>query len=223
MNIRKNVFIQHSCMYTREGIKLTLANLTCNNLDIKVIAAKSCLDSNAYRSLYNKNVDVFILGLQDTGDSHGAILNFILEWLPLRYPEAKVVVITQTRSIGQLKNYLLGLDNVAAVLDDSIEISELQIHLQHIMMNSPRLGTIKKPVNLLTHQEIRVLGQLLKGVPVLKIAGTLRINQKTVSAHKRTAMNKLGISSLHGLIRCQVNLSMISNLLSLEDPVKDYN
>ncbi|MFC0226136.1 helix-turn-helix transcriptional regulator [Serratia aquatilis] len=219
MNIRKSAFIQHSCMYTREGIKLTLANLIDNNIDVKVVADESYLETKAFRLLYNKSVDVFILGLQGTGDSHGSILDFILQWLPMHYPEAKVVVMTQTRSIGQLKNYLLGLENVAAVLDDSIEISELQTHLQHIMMNSPQVGTIKKPVTPLTHQEIKVLGHLLKGVPVLKIASTLRINQKTVSAHKRAAMNKLGISSLHGLIRCQVNLSMMSDLLTLDKTV----
>lgn len=219
MSIRKNVFIQHPCMYTREGIKLTLANLSCNDINVKVIAENSYLDVQTYRSLYNKDVDIFILGLQGTGDSHGCILDFILQWLPVNYPEAKVIVMTQTRSIGQLNDYLLGLGNVSAVLDNAIDISELRMHLQHIMVNSPQPTDTKKLVSPLTYQEVRVLGHLLKGMPVLKIANALQINQKTVSAHKRAAMSKLGVSSLHGLIRCQVNLTMISDLLTHDNKI----
>ncbi|PVZ84695.1 hypothetical protein C9426_22130 [Serratia sp. S1B] len=211
MSIRKNIFIQHTCMYTREGIKSILSSLSCDDVDISVIAEKKHLEISDYLSLPNTDVDVFILGLQNTYDSYGNTLDFIIKWLPLHYPQAHVIIMAQTLIIGQLKDYLSGLDNVAAVLDNAIPINELSRHLQNVIFNSPDIKPKSKPTTPLTYQEIKVLKYLLKGMPTLKVARALQINQKTVSAHKRAAMKKLGISSLHGLVQCQVNLNMMDN------------
>lgn len=198
-------------MYTREGVKSTLSSLSCKNIDIRIIAERKNLEISDYLSLSNTDVDIFILGLQNNYDSYGNALDFIIKWLPLYYPKAKVIIMAQTLIIGQLKNYLSGLGNVSAVLDNAVTINELNHYLQDAILNLPDVQQKSKPTIPLTHQEIKVLKYLLKGIPTLKVAKALEIHPKTVSAHKRAAMNKLGISSLHGLISCQVNLNMMDN------------
>ncbi|WP_160165605.1 LuxR C-terminal-related transcriptional regulator [Serratia sp. DD3] len=214
MSIRKNLFIQHACMYTREGIKSTLSRLSCGNIDLTVIAEKKYLEISDYLALPGTDVDVFILGLQNTYDSYGNTLDFIIKWLPLHYPQAKVIIMAQTLILGRLKDYLSGLNNVSAVLDNAITINELSHYLQDTILNLPDVRQKSKSTTPLTHQEIKVLKYLLKGMPTLQVARTMQIHPKTVSAHKRAAMIKLGITSLHSLIQCQVNLNMMDNLLT---------
>lgn len=214
MKNEKVIYLQHACAYTREGIGFILKELS-SDLCVKLISDTDHAHANNYY-LKKEQVDFFILGLQ--GDNnHGGILNFVIKWLPMHYPHAKVIIMAQTYSIGTLKDYLLGLGNVSAVLDSAIKIQELRDYLRTIVTNAQDIEPRKKQAMPLTHQEIRVLENLLKGMPVLKVASALRIDQKTVSRHKRAALNKIGISSLHGLMKCGNNTHVMNGLLRGED------
>lgn len=216
---KEQVFsLQHACSYTREGIKLLLKELS-NGSHVKLIDVYEDLQSSRVRPLHDKEVDFFVLGLQGNSENHGGMLDFIIRWLPMQFPQAKVVIMAQTHSFGRLKDYLLGLGNVSAVLDNSIALADLRQHLQNIISNTVNTTVSKKPVSLLTRQEISVLGHLLQGTPVLTVADILQINPKTVSTHKRAALNKLGISSLHGLMKCGNNTHIMGELLSKK---RDY-
>ncbi|MFC0226145.1 helix-turn-helix transcriptional regulator [Serratia aquatilis] len=208
----KSFYLQHACAYTREGIDFILRELS-NDLGLKISSDSVDLQSRAYHLWQNKDVDFFILGLQGNGYSYGTILDIIINQLPLYHPQAKVVIMAQANSIGRLKHYLSGLRNVITVLDYAISIEDLRKYLQALVTDSLEIAPRKQQATPLTYQEIKVLRHLLKGMPVLKVARTLEINQKTVSGHKRSALNKLGIPSLHGLMKCGNDTHMMNELL----------
>ncbi|WP_337264249.1 MULTISPECIES: helix-turn-helix transcriptional regulator [unclassified Serratia (in: enterobacteria)] len=215
MKTEKTIYLQHTCAYTRVGIDFILKELS-NNLCVNLISNTNYAYANNDYDLQRQHADFFILGLQGNSN-HGEVLNFVIKWLPMHCPQAKVIIMAQTHSIGTLKDYLLGLGNVVAVLDSAIKTEELRESLRTIIINAQDIEPRKKQAMPLTHQEIRVLENLLKGIPVLKVARALRIDQKTVSRHKRAALNKLGISSLHGLMKCGNNTHMMNGLLRGED------
>lgn len=124
--------------------------------------------------------------------------------------------MTQYDSIGMLKDYLLGLGNVSAVLDSKIEIQELRQSLQAIFTGSLDSKAKRKQTMLLTNQEVKVLKHLLQGMPVFKVARMLQIHCKTVSSHKRAALNKLEVTSLYALMKYGNNTHMVSGLLRRE-------
>lgn len=214
MNKKVSFFLKNSCKYTQEGIKALLID-SYSDLDYNITTHPFGIGN--HNTLINNDVNIFILGLQGYSDSHIGILEFIMRWLPICCPEARVVVMANTHLIGTLKNYLLGIKNVYAVLDNAIELHDFRIRLQSVIMGSQDVPLIKSTTVPLTHQEINVLKYLLTGMPVLMVADVLHINQKTVSSHKRSALNKLGINSLHGLIKCGNNTHLINELFRNEN------
>lgn len=210
MNKRISIFLQNPCKYTQEGIKFLLNESHC---DLEYNITTHPLEIGAHNTLRKNDVNIFILGLQGYSDNHFGILEFIMKWLPLVCPEARVIIMANTHSIGILKNYLLGLRNVYAVLDHAVSLQDFRIHLQNVIIGS-RGVTPRKPTAIqLTHRELNVLKYLLKGMPILMVADALHIHYKTVSSHKRSALNKLEINSLHGLMKCGNSTHMMNNLL----------
>lgn len=194
-----NIALQHSCMFTREGIKSLLADLG-SGYPVNIVTEAGYLEINTYRILKTTGIDIFILGMQSAENNPSKILSFIIEWLPVFFPEAKVVIMTPVRSLGWLKDYLLGLSNVYSVLDSAASLQELRAQLKDILLFRQDAMPYRSRAIPLTHQELNVLGFLLKGTSALEIAQELRIHYKTVSNHKRSALHKLGIRSLHTLL-----------------------
>ncbi|MFN3071822.1 LuxR C-terminal-related transcriptional regulator [Serratia sp. J2] len=214
MRERTNIFLQHTCSYTREGIKSLLAELediTPTNL----IAEEKKLQPSLNRLMHKPDADIFILGLQSNGNNASEILSFIIKTVASFFPKARVIIMTELNSLGKLKDYLLGLNNVYAVLDNGITLKEMHLRLTEILTlpKSVQPCPFQSPVTPLTHQELSVLGFLLKGKSANEVAYKLRIHCKTVSSHKQSALHKLGIHSLHGLLTSGNNREMMYQLL----------
>lgn len=209
-----NIFLRHTCSYTREGIKSLLAEFG-GIPPINIIAEEKQLQPSLCRLVYNQKVDVFILGLQSNINNASELLNFLIKTLPSFFPKAKVIIMTQLNSLGKLKGYLLGLNNVSAVLDNGITLQEMRLCLTEILTlpKNVQPRPFQSSVIPLTHRELSVLGFLLKGKSTDEVAYKLRIHCKTVSSHKQSALHKLGIHSLHGLLMSGNNREMMYQLL----------
>jgi len=210
MNKKISIFLHNLCTYTQEGIKHLQPELHCDsgcNITIKPFGV------DTHTVLNNNDENIFILGLHGYSNSHVGSLEFIMNWLPICHHEVRVIIIAKTNSIGNLKNYLLGLKNVYAVLDHATALHEFRIHLQNAIMDSPGSSPRKPTISPLTNQELNVLKYLLKGMPVTMVADKLCIHYKTVSSHKRSALNKLGVNSLHRLMKCGNDTSIMNELL----------
>jgi DNA-binding NarL/FixJ family response regulator len=209
-----NIFLQHTCSYTCEGIKVLLTEFSAIT-SINIIVEDEKFQSNLSRLVYNKDIDVFIICLQSEVNNACEILYFIIKMLPLFFPKARVIIMTQLNSLGKLNNYLLGLNNVCAVLDNRISLQEMRLRLTKILTlpKSVQPCLFQSSVTPLTHQELNVLGFLLKGKSTNEVAYKLCIHYKTVSSHKQSALHKLGIHSLHGLLTSGNNREMMYQLL----------
>lgn len=209
MSLCKGIFIQNNCFYTRNGIELLINELKNDGLSVNVTANVATLNATDYQILHKQHASIFILGLKKNNDDYGDFFYFILEWLPMHYPKAKVIIMANAQAIGQLKNYLLGLGNVIAVLDESIKMPELKLCLKKIIIEKVSVIRDEKKVPLLTRQEIKVLVYLLKGTPTSQVAKTLGITHKTVSNHKCNALGKMGYVSLKKLMSSEGGFSTI--------------
>lgn len=211
---RVNVFLQHTCGYTREGIKSLLVDLDVE-FPVSIVAEEKQFQSGFSRYMFNPGVDFFIIGLQSDGNNASEILSFIIKTVPLSFPNAKIIIMTQLNSMGRLKDYILGLNNVYAIIDNGITLKEMRNHLKSVLNYSVDFPpcNFKSLVTPLTHRELSVLGFLLKGKSPDEVAHKLCINYKTVSSHKQSALHKLGIRSLHGLLTSGNNRELMYQLL----------
>ncbi|MFC0226159.1 helix-turn-helix domain-containing protein [Serratia aquatilis] len=214
MSNRVNIFLQHTCGYTREGLKSLLLELS-EEFPINIVAEDKQLQSNVSQLMLKPGVDFFILGLQSDGNNASEILSFIIKTVPSSFPDAKVIIMTQLNSMGGLKDYILGLNNVYAIIDNGSTLKEMRNHLIGVLNFSVDLSprTFKLLVAPLTHRELSVLGFLLKGKSPDEVAHKLCINYKTVSSHKQSALHKLGIRSLNGLLTSGNNRELMYQLL----------
>lgn len=214
MSNRVRVFLQHTCSYTREGIRSLLVDMD-EEFPVNIVAEEKKLPSVFPRFMFNPRVDFFILGLQSDGNNASEILSFIIKTVPASFPDAKVIIITHLKSMGSLNDYILGLNNVYATIDNGATLKEMRNHLRNVLNFSVDLPprTFKSLVVPLTHRELCVLGFLLKGKSPYEVAHRLHINYKTVSSHKQSALHKLGIRSLHSLLTSGNDRELMYQLL----------
>ncbi|KEY58583.1 hypothetical protein [Serratia sp. DD3] len=127
-----NVFLQHSCSYTREGIKSILAELNSIS-SINVVAEQKQLSHDLSWLKPEQDIDVFILELQSTGNNASERLSFIMNILPSLSPKVKVVIMTQLNNQGTLKDSLLQFNNVYAVLEQPRTLQQMRQCLTKIL------------------------------------------------------------------------------------------
>ncbi|PVZ83066.1 hypothetical protein C9426_27880 [Serratia sp. S1B] len=157
MNVSSKIFIQHTCMYTRNGIKLLLDKLKDNGLDINISANVANFNATDLQAFDKNDEAIFILGLPTNNDDYTDFFYFIHEWLPMYSPCYKVVVIANDQSTVQLKEHLLSLHHVVAVLDQAMKLPELQLYLKNLIIGVEPLKYNSKASTPLSLQEIKVL------------------------------------------------------------------
>lgn len=199
MNQPLNIFLQHTCVYTRSGLRLLLDELSQYDLTINIIEAGD-LNISTSQELQRLAVDVFILELQVNSKNFSDMLRFMIEWLPRYAPQAKIIVVAEKDSMGQLTQYLSGLKSVCAVLDKSSPLEVLRLKLKTTLQLQQPIPICTFPAVNLSSRELDVLDYLLKGISVPDIAKQQGIHYKTVFSHKQSALRKLGVRSLNALL-----------------------
>ncbi|PVZ84280.1 hypothetical protein C9426_23575 [Serratia sp. S1B] len=132
MKKRKNIFLQHSCNYTRAGIK---SILTESNTDstIDFVAEQKQLPHDLSWLKHQQNIDIFIFELPSTDNDTNERLSFIINTLATFSPKTKVVIMTQLNNLGTLKDSLLQFNNVYAVLEQTNTLQEMRLCLTDIL------------------------------------------------------------------------------------------
>ena len=200
-----NVMLASNLFIMREGMKRILHSQN----DINVIAEvahfkdlKICDDSNV------RHVVVIIQPFY----YHEGSVN-LLEYLLDRWPKLRIVLVTKSSSLQQLRATLQAgahgllsstcapthlLDAIRAVNAGKFylneEISEI---IGPALYSSESLDRNMS----LTDRELDVLKRLSVGEKVSKIATDLGISPKTVSSHKLHIMEKTGVASFSELIQ----------------------
>lgn len=127
-----NIFFQHSCNYTRAGIKsiLTESNTATT---INFIAEQKQLPHDLSWLKNQQNIDVFIFELQGMDNDASERLSFIINTLATFSPKTKVVIMTQLNNLGTLKDSLLQFNNVYAVLEQTSTLQQMRQCLTKIL------------------------------------------------------------------------------------------
>lgn len=75
---------------------------------------------------------------------------------------------------------------------------------------TPLSDTARPPAHSLTDREMKMLRLLADGKSVKEIASQLHVSPKTADANRRKIMNKIGISSVAGLVKYAVREGIVS-------------
>ncbi|KFK94638.1 MULTISPECIES: LuxR C-terminal-related transcriptional regulator [unclassified Serratia (in: enterobacteria)] len=197
---KKRVVLQCDCHFIRAGVEGVIKKSTLSK-HIEIIANTDEITRCAELMFIMHNIDIVILTLSHRNYEPWFLLKFISNLLPRVQPGSQVLILNNRLNIESLKNYLRKLKNVHEIMDISLSLDELHkqlLSLSQNMSNSDlQTSQSSSPLSL---RELEVLNRLLKGDATIQIAEDLRINYKTVSCHKRSALKKIGIRSLNPLL-----------------------
>ena len=171
------------------------------------VVGDSALPSDILELLSQKKIDILFLGFSQTTDISTNPLKGmdgirLIKWLSQKYPEVKIVVLSPYKNT-QLVRLALELGVKAYISRDTCEktlqrmltaVINDEVYIERELMNSLFCNdNIRSPE--LSPREIDVLRMLCKGLNLMEIATQLHLSNKTVSAHKIRAMDKLGVNS----------------------------
>ncbi|WP_411751348.1 helix-turn-helix transcriptional regulator [Serratia sp. (in: enterobacteria)] len=197
--LNKKIIIQCPCHFTRRGIEAVLQNMHCL-VEHEVIASLDRLSQCIKLLNTGPAPDILIMTLSSMVNNPSTTLHLLGDYY-LANPRVKTILINDMASLGVMGRYICEFKNVWAILDISSSVEALEFQLLNIFQpftcRSPlRHSTIPS----LSPREMTVLQRLLNEQKTTDIAYDMRISPKTVSSHKRSAMFKLGISSLQPLM-----------------------
>lgn len=194
---KKKLVLQCSCHFTRMGLE---ALINESELSASVELVASTRDATPCESLLAELpvVDIVVLILRNNDYNLASLLELIGERLPHWHPSSQVVLMGNLSSMNVLKRCFSGLENVWSITASSAPLAALLKHLQEIA--AAEKMKVKDPRAGLSQYERLVLRKLLGGESLNQIAGGLAIHYKTVSYYKRSALAKLGMSSLSPLV-----------------------
>lgn len=124
-----------------------------------------------------------------------------------RYPDIRTIVLTGLRNSGLIGSMLQ--EGVAGILSKRGDMAELPIAIELVLQRKIYLGRctrqdierldlslfVSATGKALSPSELEVIRLYASGLTVSGIAEQLRRSVKTISTHKRSAMEKLGLRS----------------------------
>ncbi|QLR43351.1 response regulator transcription factor [Enterobacter sp. RHBSTW-00994] len=158
--------------------------------------------------LLSKNaIDILFLGFslatyQSPNPLSGMDGVLLIKWLNHKYPKLKIVVLSPYKNKllvrmameAGAKAYISRDICEKTLWRTLISVTNDEVYIERELMNSLFRNT-KQDNQELTPREIDVLRMLCKGLNLTDIAQQMHLSNKTVSAHKLRAMEKLGVQS----------------------------
>ncbi|AOT41810.1 LuxR C-terminal-related transcriptional regulator [Enterobacter ludwigii] len=152
-------------------------------------------------------VDILFLGFslatsQTINPLNGMDGVLLIKWLSRKYPQLKIIVLSPYKNT-QLIRMSLEAGAKAYISRDTCEktlsrtlasVINGEVYIERELMHS-LFQTGGQTRQELSPREIDVLRMLCKGMSLTEIARQLHLSNKTVSAHKLRAMEKLGVNS----------------------------
>lgn len=176
---------------------LGLRTLITTHFNDKFVIADEASNVNELLGLLsNSQPDILITDVNMPSDGQADGLQFIKK-LRYKYPKLTIIVVTVLSNPGLLKAILS--TGVYAVINKQGMASELIscLNLEHI--GKAYTSVTKKTENhtdrKISPRELDVLRLLSQGYGVTEIASKLFRTKQTISAQKKSAMRKIGISS----------------------------
>jgi two-component system capsular synthesis response regulator RcsB len=186
------VMLSSNCQFTLAGLEYVISSDP--NLSAKTDVITWPVSWLNHSECIKLGIDILILVVDQAVNHLMTQTNASL----YRWKGMNVVLLTPLNCPEAVGNYLSEMMSVQAVHSVAVTVMALQQQLVNILEYgiSNQRGNIMK----LSPRELTVVNSLLRGKSARRIAWELGLSDKTVSHHKRTALMKLGASSLHGLM-----------------------
>ncbi|MGB7801975.1 LuxR C-terminal-related transcriptional regulator [Buttiauxella sp.] len=192
-NIPGKIMVVVPCVLTAVGIVHRLKSIPRIN---KLVNNIKRLDE-AYGDVLMAPGSLVILNISESSMQLAEEVKFI-NWCLTVQPTTAIVAYTRNHKPGVL-NYIsaLGVRAIISQIEPTATFTDLIIKSfsSKSMISSPMIRNIldTRISSELTVCEAQVMGQLFLGYNVSQVAQSLGRNIRTVSAHKRHAMEKLGL------------------------------
>ncbi|NCG51956.1 LuxR C-terminal-related transcriptional regulator [Serratia fonticola] len=188
---KQNILVHSSCQYTRLGLEYAISSHPKLTQQTNLTSYST---TSGFLPSSNFAPDVLIL-VPDMN---------IAEVLTTPLPKkTKVVIISSRRTPDwMIRNYFSGRISMYR-LNITVSVSEFQALLVDLLGHQQTQNHCDDIIYL-SQREQDIIRRLLNGKNATRIAQELGLSCKTVSAHKRRALLKLGVHSLHGLLACPV-------------------
>jgi two-component system capsular synthesis response regulator RcsB len=193
-NPSRPVLVVVPCALTAAGI----VNKLHTSSQIKGLVKIIKRIDEAYSGILKVPDVVVILNISESSSLLAGEIKFI-NWCRTVQPSAVIVAYTRNHKISVL-NYIaaLGVRIIISQYEPTANFTDLvnKSFNSKVMLCSPIVKSIldERITTELTVCEVQVIGQLFLGHNVSQVAHNLGRDIRTVSAHKRHAMEKLGLT-----------------------------
>ncbi|CAI1509906.1 response regulator [Serratia ficaria] len=158
------------------------------------------------QSLEKELPDVLLTDFNMPGEQQSDGLRLI-ETLRRKYPSLPIVVVTVLANQG-LINTLLA-KGVYAVINKQSLTTELTLCLKHLLQGRRHpVAFVSATPKEMSPREMEVVRLLAQGKSVNDIAAILNRTKQTISAQKKSAMNKIGVNSMTELLEYVHNVGL---------------
>ncbi|WP_336768939.1 response regulator transcription factor [Pantoea endophytica] len=204
-----NILIADEHTLIRRGIASMINSLSASAMDGVSYNVIGDTDSptELLTLLSGQRVDVLFLGFSlNTRRTQSPVSELdgtaLVKWLARKYPETRIVVLSPYRNTNIIRMTLeagargyISRDTCERMLARAIvTVLDDEVYIERGLMDSLfRRDTLAGQE--LTARENDVLRMLCRGLSLTAISGKLHLSNKTVSAHKLRAMEKLGVQS----------------------------
>ncbi|WP_337265064.1 MULTISPECIES: response regulator transcription factor [unclassified Serratia (in: enterobacteria)] len=186
------VMLSSNCQFTLAGLEHVIKSH--DKLSEKTDVVSWPVSWLGHEDCIGFGIDILILVLDSTASK---IVPRLIDNIN-RWNQVSVILLTPSNCNAGVNHYLMQMVNARAVYSSAVSVATLQNQLIDIVEN--RVSNNKENMMKLSAREQVVISSLLKGVDMIRIASELGLSYKTVSHYKRTALLKLGVSSLHGVM-----------------------
>lgn len=207
-----NIAIAHEHTIIRRGVMSMIMNTPAlpsesfSRPEIKV-AGDTASPSGLMSLLAQQTIDILFLGFSlATSPGPNPISGMdgvlLIKWLNRKYPKLKMIVLSPYKNT-QLIRMTLEAGAKAYISRDTCEktlsrtlssVINDEVYIERELMNS-LFQTNNQSDRELSPREIDVLRMMCQGLNLTQIAQQMNLSNKTVSAHKLRAMEKLNVSN----------------------------
>ncbi|WP_345828069.1 response regulator transcription factor [Erwinia sp. HDF1-3R] len=203
-----NILIADEHTLIRRGILSMINTMSAGNAAMEDIHFNVIGDTDSSTELVSllshQHVDILFLGFSMNSHSPVSELNGteLVKWLAREYPETRIVVLSPYRNSNIIRMTLeagakgyISRDTCERMLWRAITtVLNGEVYIERGLMDSLlRRDTLVGQE--LTSREVDVLRMLCRGLSLTTISAIMTLSNKTVSAHKLRAMEKLGVQT----------------------------
>jgi len=205
-----NIVVADEHTIIRRGVVSMIHNMPTMDMSMSGINLNIAGDTDSPNELYNlllkEKIDILFLGYSlRTKKSQNPISELdgtsLIKWLTKKFPDTRIVVMSPYRNRNIIRQVLqdgavgyISRETCERTLWRTVSaVHNGETYIERGLIDTLFRGSLTEEE--LTLRENDVLRMLCRGLSLTAISSKLNLSNKTVSAHKLKAMEKLGVKT----------------------------